>query len=529
VPFLHFEGFPRSILVIDGILSFMLIALLRIAKRMYLEIYRGKSPVIRGKRTIVIGAGNKGEMMVRDMVKDGFHEYYPVGILDDEKKYTGMYVHGVRVLGKIDDLQLNIHKSAAEVIIIANPSLDYKILREIYRTAHESNIDKIKVVPRIYVSKQPDINLKSLEDLPTEDLIGRQPVKVDYEEIEQFLENKVIMITGAGGSIGSEITMQVSGFLPHKIILVDNDETSLYDMQIKLDRVFPHLKVKTYFITADIRDKCRIDSVFRTYKPEIVFHAAAYKHVPMMELNPTEAVHVNMFGTYNLATTSVEYGVEKFIQISTDKAVRPTSIMGATKRVAEQICGAMSSSEKTEFISVRFGNVLGSRGSVLPTFLDQLRSGGPLTVTHKDMMRYFMTISEAVSLVLQASVIGKRDEVLVLDMGEQVKIVDLAEELIRIHGLVPYNEIDIKFTGKRPGEKLFEELLTKEEGTIATRHDKVYIAKQSEKYARENVEMILKEFDVVIKDAEIGDEIELKKLLKKYVAHFIPESNYELS
>ncbi len=292
-------------------------------------------------------------------------------------------------------------------------------------------------------------------------------------------------------------------------------------MHLKLMRVFPQLKEKLFFVTGDIRDEQRIDEVFSAFHPLIVFHAAAYKHVPMMECNPKEAVKVNMFGTYLLARASVKYGVKKFIMISTDKAVMPTSVMGATKRMAEYICKAFNgSSGNTEFISVRFGNVLGSRGSVFPLFLDQLKYGGPLTVTHRDMRRYFMTVPEAVSLVLQASVIGKAGDVLVLDMGEPVKIVELAEELIRIHGMEPYKDVDIEFIGLRPGEKLFEEMLTAEEGTVASKHERIFIAKNSEKYSMEAIENILKEFDAAIKESPVVDSRRVRDLLKEYVRHF---------
>lgn len=378
-----------------------------------------------------------------------------------------------------------------------------------------------------------------------------------------------MLITGAGGSIGSEIVIQVCSFNPARVYLLDIDETWLHNMEIKLNKIFPRLvgsvsgqrqgfsnssahlspENRISFIVADVKDKEKINRVFETLRPQIVFHAAAYKHVPMMEYNSDEAVKVNIFGTYNLVTTAKKWETEKFIMISTDKAVMSTSIMGATKRVAEYICkafngdrgqgtenmeqGTVENSElrtsnlerrtlnSTEFISVRFGNVLGSRGSVLPLFLNQIKQGGPLTVTHKDMQRYFMTIPEAVALVLQASVIGKGGEVLILDMGEPVKIVSLAEDLIRIHGMKPYEDIDIEFVGLRAGEKLFEEILTAEEGTTASRHDKVYIAQQSEQHSIRDIEGILMEFGAIVNNHS-GPEADLKtrELLKKYVKHY---------
>ena len=524
LPLASFSGFPRSIFIIDGIITLILISGVRISKRLYLEVFSAKKRIHHGNRTIIIGAGNTGEMVLRDIVKQNFSDFYPVGFLDDDPKKVGAYIHGVKVLYTTDRLKAVIRKYHVEAVIIAIPSLNYKTLRNIYNTAKESEVDTIKIVPRIYDFHKPDINLKSLEDISIEDLIGRQAVDVDYREIEGFIKDKVILITGAGGSIGSEIVIQVCAFQPEHLILFDNDETELHNMEIKSKKTHPYFfsDSKLSFIVGDVRDTERINSVLNIYKPQIVFHAAAYKHVPMMEYNPKEAVKVNMLGTYNLAKASVDYGVKKFIMISTDKAVMPTSVMGATKRMAEYVCKALNgvNGQGTEFISVRFGNVLGSRGSVLPLFMEQLKKGGPLTITHKDMKRYFMTIPEAVSLVLQASVIGKGGDVLVLDMGEPVKIVDLAEELIRIHGLKPYEDIDIEFVGLRPGEKMFEEILTAEEGTVASKHERVFIARNSERYSKDDIERMLNEFGSAIKKADSNNNSKVKELLKKYVKHY---------
>ncbi|PKL52509.1 MAG: polysaccharide biosynthesis protein [Nitrospira bacterium HGW-Nitrospira-1] len=514
-------GFPRSIFLIDLGISILLISGLRISKRFYLELVRNKRNLKQGLRTIIIGAGNTGEMVLRDIAKQENSLFYPIGLLDDDSRKLGTYIHRVKVLAKADKLKAVVRKYAIEAVIIAIPSLNHKDLRRMYDDARECGIKTIKIVPKIYDFHKPDINIKTLEDLKIEDLIGRQMVKVDYKEIKELLQHKTVFISGAGGSIGSEIVMQVCGFNPSGLMLFDIDETALHNMELKVRKAFPDLKEKVCFTVGNILDEEKVKAIFKNLRPQIVFHAAAYKHVPMMEHNPEEAVKTNMFGTYNLADAASRYDAEKFIVISTDKAVRPTSIMGATKRMAEHICCAFNGSEgqrKTEFISVRFGNVLGSRGSVLPMFLEQLKNGDALTVTHKDMQRYFMTIPEAVSLVLQASAIGEGGEVLVLDMGEPVKIIKLAEELIRLNGLMPYRDIEIKFTGMRPGEKLFEEILTAHEGTVASRHEKVFIAKNSEKFSKEEVENILEEFKTAI--AGSADHKKIKDLLRKNVKHF---------
>lgn len=521
---LAITGFPKRIILEDSIISVFLISGLRISKRIFLEVIKKQGHTKKGKRTIIIGAGNTGEMILRDMVRNNFNEFYPIGFIDNHSNKIGTYIHGVKVLGDIEKLKEIILGNRVEAVIVAVPSLNHKTLKEIYNSSKLLKVNTIKIVPRIYSFDKPDINLKGLEDISIEDLVGRQSIKIDYKEIENFINNKRVLVTGAGGSIGSEIVMQVCAFHPQEVILFDIDETELHNLGLKLSRLFFHLSDHIHYVTGDVRDKMRLREVFESYKPEIVFHAAAYKHVPMMEYNPREAVKVNILGTYNLAGTAAECAVEKFIMISTDKAVRPTSIMGATKRVAEYICkgfnGNHSTHPSTHYISVRFGNVLGSRGSVLPLFLEQLKHGGPLTVTHKDMKRYFMTIPEAVSLVLQASTMGEGGEVFVLDMGEPVMITDVAEELIRIHGLEPYKDIDIKFTGLRPGEKLFEEILTAEEGTVASRHEKVFIARNSEKHAMEDVQVMLDDFRNLVADPSIENDGKVRDLLKKYVKHY---------
>ena len=550
-----FTGFPKRIVLEDSIISVFLISGLRISKRLYLEVIRKQSATKRGKKTIILGAGNTGEMILRDMARNNFGEFYPIGFLDDNRDKVGTYIHGVKVLGRTGSLEDTIVKHGIEAVIVAIPSLNHKILRELYSSAKKLNIEDIKIVPRIYDFDRPDINLKILEEISIEDLIGRQSIAVDYKGIKNFIKNKAVMVTGAGGSIGNEIVVQVCSFYPAKLVLLDTDETELHNLEQKLKRHFPHFIDNVFFLTGDVRDATRVEEVFEEHLPQIIFHAAAYKHVPMMEHNPKEAVKVNIFGTYILAKAAKDHHAERFIMISTDKAVKPTSVMGATKRIAEYVCKAMNNDSgqrlavsgqgdstenalhlvppaaglnltpdtfqpSTKFISVRFGNVLGSRGSVLPLFMEQLKHGGPLTVTHKDMQRYFMTIPEAVSLVLQASIMGEGGEVFVLDMGEPVNITDIAEELIKIHGLEPYKDIDITFIGLRPGEKLFEEILTAEEGTVASKHEKVYIAKNSMKYSIIEINEILQEFNALLADPSPDNKNKVKQLLKKYVKHY---------
>ncbi len=521
--FLNIPGFPRSVFLMDFFISGLGIASLRLSKRLYLEAFRQKARAKEGKRTIIIGGGVTGEMLIRDLMRGQSSVFVPIAILDNDPSRKGQYIHGIPVLGNIPKLSSLVTSLHAEAIIIAHQKLTHRTLRAIYEQALRSGISTIKVVSQVADLGQPGVSLKKLEEISIEDLIGRQAVEVDREEIQAFLADRIVLITGAGGSIGSEIVTQVCDFRPKCLVLFDIDETELHNLQRKLDKNGTSDRFPVSYFTGDVRDAARVEEVFSRFHPEIVFHAAAYKHVPMMELNPLEALKVNIIGTSVLARTAQNYDTSTFIMISTDKAVRPTSVMGASKRLAEEICRTGNDNGKTAFISVRFGNVLGSRGSVLPIFMEQLKQGGPLTVTHKEMQRYFMTIPEAVSLVLQASVIGQGGEVMVLDMGDPVKIVSLAEELIRIHGVEPYRDIDIVFTGMRPGEKLFEEMLTAEEGTSASRREKIYIANGKQGLTAEQVANALDECRQLISAqyASSSDELlAVKAFLQRYVSHY---------
>lgn len=519
LPDLPISSFPRSIFLIDFAVSLLAISGLRISKRMYLEVLKQKISSDKKNRAIIIGSGDLADMLIRDMIKNTETSFMPVAILDDNAQRQGLTIHGLKVVGQIKDLPQIIQSKQVNSIFIADTSIDRQKIRWIYETAKKSNIRQIKIIPNIYKFSDYKPNVQALEDISIEDIIGRQSINIDYSAIKGFIANKIVLVTGAGGSIGSELSLQLCGFAPSQLILLDMDETALHNISLKLHKSFASLEDRIVLKIADIRDFANISKIFKTYKPQIVFHSAAYKHVPMMEYNPEEAVKNNIFGTYNLAQIAVSTDVKRFVMISTDKAVLPTSVMGATKRVAEYICTAFSYAySSTEFISVRFGNVLGSRGSVLPLFLEQLKQGGPLTVTHRDMQRYFMTIPEAVSLVLQAGVNGSAGDVLVLDMGEPVKILKLAEDLIALHGLTPYVDIDIKITGLRPGEKLFEELLTAEEGTLATRHEKIFTAKSVERFTLDEINTMIDEFKRAL-DSEKTHEA-IRQLLRKWVKHY---------
>jgi len=504
---------PLSIPMIDFLISSFFVLSVRVSKRVYKEIFMKSK---EGKRTLIIGAGHTGERLLRDILKNKNSNLNPICFVDDDPMKEGIRIHGIPVCGKLADIPYLVKENRIETIIIAIPSLNHKKTKEIFDILKSLGINDIKIVPSVFEDFKNKITVKDLKDISIEDLLYREQVKIEKEKIKDFFKGKTILVSGAGGSIGSEIVRQLIEFNPKSVIALEIDETELHNLTLELDKKIKESKTDFIPIVADIKDINKLKRIFATYNPQIVFHAAAYKHVPLMEYFPEEAVKTNIFGTYNMAIVSIENNVEKFINISTDKAVNPTSIMGATKRMAEMICSSLNELGKTKFISVRFGNVLGSRGSVIPIFLEQIKKGGPITVTHPEMKRYFMTIPEAVLLVFQATVMGKGGEVFVLDMGEPVKIVNLAEELIKLHGLEPYKDIEIIFTGLRPGEKLFEELLTAEEGTEKTYHEKIFIAKISKNISKDELETFLKQLsDILEKSPE-----KIKDLLKRYIPFY---------
>lgn len=425
-------------------------------------------------RTMIIGAGDAGRKVIDEM--QGGASYRPIVIVDDDPKKSGRMIEGVLIAGTTYDIPKLVDKYRIKTIFFAIPSIEPEERRRILNICSET-VCEVKVVPYLYELIENADFLGQEKNINVEDLLGREPIKFSDFEVHELIRDKVCMVTGGGGSIGSELCRQIAHHNPKKLIIVDIYENNAYDIQLELLSDYPEMDLDVRI--ASVRDYDKIKRLFETLKPEIVFHAAAHKHVPLMETSPEEAIKNNVGGTYNVASLANEYKAEKFVLVSTDKAVNPTNVMGATKRCCEMIVEYFAQiSDFTDFVAVRFGNVLGSNGSVIPLFEKQLASGGPLTVTHPDIIRYFMTIPEAVFLILQAATLAKGGEIFVLDMGEPVKILTLAENLIKLHGKEPYKDVDIQFTGLRPGEKLFEELLMSEEGIKATANKKIFIGKQ---------------------------------------------------
>ncbi len=473
--FPRFENFPRAVIFISYFLVFIFCGGVRFAKRVYLRKAGIKAGFGKKDRTLIVGAGDAGEQILRSIQSSGRTPYHPVGFADDNPIKKGVLIHGLKVLGKISEIPNIAAQKQISQAIVALPSAGAGAIKNAVELCKKASIKKIKIAPPLSEIIRGEVSLKNLKDVGIEDLLGRDQVVLDTKQIEAFVKDKIILITGAAGSIGSELCRQIARFKPSLLVLLDQDETGIFNISNELKNNF--LDVKTVPVIGDITDGNKIKEVFQKYHPKTVFHAAAYKHVPLMEDNISEALKNNVKGTQTVARASLDYGTEKFIFISTDKAVNPTSVMGATKRMGEMFCQALNSNKKTKYISVRFGNVLNSRGSVIPIFKEQIKRGGPVTVTHPEMKRYFMLTSEACLLVMQAGAMGEGGEVFVLDMGEPVKIVDLAKEMIRLSGFQPDKDIAIVFTGIRPGEKLLEEMLTAEEGVDATQNKKIWKAK----------------------------------------------------
>jgi len=480
-------GFPRSIIFMAWSLNLFLTGGIRLLMRMRREWAKyvvaarhikraGLEQAACGKtrKILIAGAGEAGVMAARELRSHPDVRQEVVGFVDDDPSKQGYIVAGYRVLGTTKDIPDLVESYNIEEVIIAMPSAPGTVVREIVRSCDGLGV-KVLTIPGVYEILDGTLDISRIRAVEIQDLLRREEVKRDLEKIGRYLSGKTVLITGAGGSIGRELSIEVASFNPRRLILLGHGENDIFEVDIELHETFP--EIHTIPIIADIRNKERIDRVFSWYKPDVVFHAAAHKHVPLMESNPEEAIHNNVLGTWNVASAADRTGVERFVLISTDKAVNPINVMGASKRAAELLIQALAKRSSTKFMAVRFGNVLGSRGSVIPLFERQIEKGGPITVTHPDMVRYFMTIPEAVQLVIQAAAMGKGGEVFVLDMGEPVKIVDLARDLVRLSGFDPDYDIEIVFTGVRPGEKIVEELLTAEEGTIATVHERIFVAR----------------------------------------------------
>jgi FlaA1/EpsC-like NDP-sugar epimerase len=508
-----FSGFPRSTLFITYFFIFVFSGLVRFSKRIYLQIF-SKGGKEKKERTLIVGAGDAGEQILRSILGSKLSPYLPIGFVDDSPAKKGVSIHGLKVLGKIKDIPRIVKEKKIDGLIVALPSAGSKIIREAVERGRKAGLKKIKILPPIdeVIAGRIKVGIGTLQEVEMEDLLGREPVVLDQKSIEEFIKGKRILVTGAAGSIGSELCRQIIKFEPQILFILDQDETGIFNIENELKERFSN--IKSY--VADIRDEMRLEQIIKSDYPNIVFHAAAYKHVPLMEANPEEAVKNNILGTKILADISLKNKVEKFIFISTDKAVNPTSVMGTTKRVGEMICQTLNQKNSTKFISVRFGNVLGSRGSVIPIFQEKIKNREPIEITHPEMKRYFMTTPEACLLLLQAGAMGQGGEVFVLDMGDPVKIIELAKELIKLSGLEPDKDIPIVFSEPRPGEKFFEEILTAEEGTIATQNQKIFRAKLS----NIDEEKLTGEIKKLEKAAEDSDRETIIKTLKELIPNY---------
>ncbi len=465
---------PRSYYILYGVSLWILVFLSRFSYRGIRTLIKRQASGENTSRVLLVGAGAAGNMLVKEIRNSNYVRKQVVCIVDDDKSKEGSYLHGVKVLGNRQNIPELVKRYRIDEIIIAMPSAPAKEIKEILDVCKETGCE-LKRLPGVYQLVNGEVGISKLKEVDVNDLLGREPVKVDLSTILNYVSGKTVLVTGGGGSIGSEICRQVAEHRPKMLVLVDIYENTTYDIQNELKNKYPELNLVV--LIASVRNTKRMDMIFETYRPDIVYHAAAHKHVPLMEDSPNEAVKNNVLGTWKVVQAADKWKVKRFVMISTDKAVNPTNIMGATKRICEMIIQTYNTRSKTEFVAVRFGNVLGSNGSVIPLFKKQIEQGGPVTVTHPDIIRYFMTIPEAVSLVLQAGAYAKGGEIFVLDMGEPVKIADLARNLILLSGHKPDEDIQIVYTGLRPGEKLYEEMLMHEEGLQETENKLIHIGK----------------------------------------------------
>jgi FlaA1/EpsC-like NDP-sugar epimerase len=504
---------PQGVFMADLFGTFLLLGGLRMVTRLYYEEFR-TIEAGRLKRFLIVGAGNAGEALLREIHRMPIVQYEVVGFIDDDPTKQGIDIHGIPVLGAVEQLPKICADRNIEEIAIAMPSATHQQLRRVIQVCEGTKI-RFRTVPSITDIAAGKYRVSQIRDVDINDLLGREAVQLDLDLIERFAKDKIILVTGAGGSIGSEMCRQLCNFNPKLLLLVEQAENPLFYIEQELRQKFPAVSMKT--LICDITDRTRVRGIFEKYKPQVVIHAAAHKHVPLMELNPGEAVKNNVIGTQNVADAADQFGTTSLVMISTDKAVNPTSIMGSSKRIAEMYIQDLSRTSKTHFVTVRFGNVLGSDGSVVPIFKKQIAQGGPVTITHPEMKRYFMTIPEASQLVLQAASMGKGGEIFVLDMGEPVKIVDLARELITLSGFRPGEDIEMVFTGPRPGEKLFEELSIEGEDMLRTSHPKILIWKNIP-MDREKLRTSINELTTIAGTQSYSRIVEkIKELVPEYI------------
>lgn len=463
-------------------------------------------------RALIIGAGSCGSLIAKELLQNEIARTVPVGFIDDDPYKRSLSLYGLPVFGSRCDIPNIAERESVDEIIIAMPSASKAQISAVINVCKGTKA-RLKIVPDLNEIMQGRSSAARVRDVSVEDLLGRDPIRTDLEHIANYVEGKTVLVTGAGGSIGSELCRQIAPFAPRQLLLLGHGENSIYSIEMELLASCPGLVIET--VIADVQDRKRVEDVFAKFRPQVVFHAAAHKHVPLMERNPSEAIKNNVFGTKNVAECADQFGAERFVFISTDKAVNPTSIMGTTKRIAEMYIQSLDKHSKTKYVAVRFGNVLGSRGSVIPRFKDQILKGGPVTVTHPEMVRYFMTIPEAVQLVIQAGAFAQGGEIFILDMGKPVKIYDLAADLIRLSGFEPHVDIDIHFSGIREGEKLYEELLTSEEGLTSTMHDRIFVGKPMQ-INRSELEFEIRKLEQVLGRQPAEIRAVLKHLVPSY-------------
>jgi FlaA1/EpsC-like NDP-sugar epimerase len=513
---------PLSVILMDTIFAFSGLLSLRVLRRFVYELsekgrFTPSKRRAKPKNALVVGAGRIGATIVKEILGRADSELIVRGFVDDDRRKRGGSVGGIKVLGTTDDLARLVDEFHIEQVVIAVDEASGKEIRRILNICRAIPV-KAQIVPSLNEIAHGRVSVSRLRDVQIEDLLGRDPVNLDSRNLHEFLNGKTVMVTGAGGSIGSELVRQIAGFEPKTLLLIERAEFALFQIERDLARNFPDTSYVP--LLADIGDRARMREIFERYRPDVIFHAAAHKHVPLMEMNPVEAVKNNVLATKLIGELAGEYGTKSFVLISTDKAVNPTSVMGASKRIAEIVLQDLNHIYPTRYMAVRFGNVLGSAGSVVPIFREQILKGEPITVTHRDMTRYFMTIPEASQLVLQAGALGEGNEIFILDMGEPVRILDLAEDMIRLSGLEPYEDIDIKFTGIRKGEKLFEELEITGENLLKTKHPKIFIGRIAT-YSSEDVASMVSNFAKAVAES---DEAKIRALFN----HFLPEANVSM-